>query len=128
MSRAPKMNAEFVYVEDGQTLTPPRRPADGFALYISTVGKDWATVDPLTAPAINLGLLDDAGSGRRVFDPSLIPVVRGLPPGNYSAAVCAYINGDDGKPAAFSDFAVAPAVPLDFRVPGAPINLKFTRA
>lgn len=128
MSRAPRMKAEFTYIEDGLTLTPPRKPADGFALYIGPVGKDWTTVDPLKSPSFNLGLLDDEGGGLRSFDPSRIPAVAGLPPGNYSAAVCAYIIGDDGVAAAFSDFAVAPVVPLDFRVPGAPLNLKFTRA
>jgi hypothetical protein len=128
MSRAPKLSASFTYVEDGPTQTPPRLPADGFRLYIGTIGKDWTTVDPLAAPSMDLGLLPDDGAGLRNFDSEDVPAILSVPAGTYSAAVAAYILGTDGKPSAFSDFAVAPTVPLDFRAPGAPVNLVFVRA
>lgn len=128
MSRAPKVTASFTYVEDGPTLTPPRAPADGFRLYIGQEGKNWATVDPFAVPSMDLGALPDDGAGLRHFDSEDVPAILSVPPGVYSAAIAAYIKGTDGAPSAFSDFAVAPSVPLDFRAPGAPVNLVFVRA
>lgn len=128
MSRAPKVSGTFTYVEEGPAQTPPRAPANGFRLYVGPAGKDWSTVDPLSAPSMDLGPLPDDGGGLRHFDSEDVPPLLTVPPGVYSAAVAAYIKGSDGAPAAFSDFAVAPAVPLDFRVPGAPVNLVFVRA
>lgn len=129
MSRAPQVRASFTYVEDGPQLTPPRTPASGFRLYIGPPDRDWSAVDPLTYPVhFDLGLLPDDGGGVRNFDSDDVPPLTALPPGVYSAAIAAYINGSDGVPAAFSEYAVAPQVPLDFRVPGAPVNLVFVRA
>lgn len=129
MSRAPQIRASFTYVEDGPAQTPPRTPASGFRLYIAPVGQDWGAVDPLTWPLrMDLGPLPDDGGGLRHFDSDDVSPLKTLPPANYSAAIAAYINGSDGAPAAFSEYAVAPLVPLDFRVPGAPVNLVFIRA